>query len=474
MLNIASVTRNSLILILSNVLSLVLAFAVSLVLARSLGDATYGTYIFIMSAVSIGAGLSELGLNRISTREVARDLDNAGTVIFTAIVLRVVASFLVLAPLAAFLVLSARFQVGLYSVVFVAAVVIVQRLGDLMRSVPVGRERMEWDAASGVAGGLVTLVVCLAMATYQATLLWMIAGVAIGGLTRLLILGFAALHLLPKARSGFSLAHARFLVKSGILLGLSSLVLSFYTRVDVLVIRLFREPSEVAWFSVPYTLLVTLVSASSAFALALFPSFSRLSQHDRAAFQQVVARAVRYMIIAAYALAATLFLGSEWLILAFYGAEYAPAVVAIRILAPALLFMFPTQILAFALIADDRQNWAALVNITGIVVNVALDFLLIPRIGYRGAAAANLVTEMLVLSVDAYLVHRAVGGSILTEFLRPTAAALLAGVVGILCWTYLGPFASGALGCAAYLIGLFAVGALSREDINLLRAGLKV
>jgi O-antigen/teichoic acid export membrane protein len=81
------------------------------------------------------------------------------------------------------------------------------------------------------------------------------------------------------------------------------------------------------------------------------------------------------------------------------GKEFVPAVDSLRILS---LAVFPIWLLVLAehtLIAMERQTALVWTAVGGLVLNVSLNLVLIPRLGQEGAAWATVLTECVVLAV---------------------------------------------------------------------------
>jgi O-antigen/teichoic acid export membrane protein len=84
---------------------------------------------------------------------------------------------------------------------------------------------------------------------------------------------------------------------------------------------------------------------------------------------------------------------------------------ALQILSLAIVFMFADNTFAATLNAIDKQNVFAFVAMVGLVINVGVNLIVIPRYGYLGASWAVVVTEA-ALVVVGWLVLRAQLGSI--------------------------------------------------------------
>jgi len=96
----------------------------------------------------------------------------------------------------------------------------------------------------------------------------------------------------------------------------------------------------------------------------------------------------------AIAAAAVLWIAAGWLIPFLYGAPYAPAVAAFRVLVLALPLLSLNFALTHQLVGWDGQRAYAWVCALALVTNVALNAQLIPLWSIEGAAWATLGTEI--------------------------------------------------------------------------------
>jgi O-antigen/teichoic acid export membrane protein len=122
--------------------------------------------------------------------------------------------------------------------------------------------------------------------------------------------------------------------------------------------------------------------------------------------------------------------------------------------------------------ATHRQNeWVALLG-AALVVNVAANLVLIPRLDYPGAAWATLISEAFTLVIYALLVTRRHAAVLTPGWL--IRALLAAGAMGVGVQLVPGPFfARIALGVALFAALSLLLGAVTAEDRAMGRALLR-
>lgn len=102
-----------------------------------------------------------------------------------------------------------------------------------------------------------------------------------------------------------------------------------------------------------------------------------------------------YSIVLYLALAQSIafFILAKPIIQVLYGADYMASVPVLRILVWYLMFSFMGAIRNIWILAEEKQKYLPLINLSGALFNVLLNYILIPHYGAGGAAFASFVTQ---------------------------------------------------------------------------------
>jgi len=74
------------------------------------------------------------------------------------------------------------------------------------------------------------------------------------------------------------------------------------------------------------------------------------------------------------------------IILLIYGVEYIPSIIALQILIWTIVFMFINGLYGNLFASIDRQITVTRVTGIGVIVNIGLSFIIIPKFSYIGQA----------------------------------------------------------------------------------------
>lgn len=206
-----------------------------------------------------------------------------------------------------------------------------------------------------------------------------------------------------------------------------ALAAHLHARVDLYMLAYFLTPTEVAFYAIATRLAELLFLVPQSLGVALYP---RLAGHDPGAADALTARACRVVASVAVPAAAALVLGGPWLLTRVYGTAYAAAAEPLRLLVPATCFMSLYFLLSRSFTSRNRQEINLLAAGVALGGNVALNSVLIPRLGTVGAAASSLVSYGLAAAILAIVFLRSSRLRV-RDLLLPRAADFTAAVAGV-------------------------------------------
>lgn len=173
------------------------------------------------------------------------------------------------------------------------------------------------------------------------------------------------------------------------------LVVGMTSQIDkVIVVGLFA-PEALGLYVVAMSLSRVLAIIPSAVVPVLFPSTAGRAECE---VMNLTSRAAAMTALCVAAGALALGALGPWLLSLFYGAEFAHADVAFRLLLAEAAVSAVAQVLAQAFMALNRPVLAGLQQTLGVAVAIALLYALAPHWGISGAALALLIAAMVRLA----------------------------------------------------------------------------
>ena len=95
---------------------------------------------------------------------------------------------------------------------------------------------------------------------------------------------------------------------------------------------------------------------------------------------------------------------SRLIIVVLYGAEYTASASVLRLIVWYTTFSYMGPIRNIWILAESKQEYLWIINLSGAVTNIALNAVLIPYMGVMGAALASLVTQIFTNVIVGYII----------------------------------------------------------------------
>lgn len=390
-------TRGSAIKLGAELLGRVLALVTSLLIARGLGPAEFGVFAFLSGIAILASELGDLGLQGTAQRAlVARTLSLGA-------MLRAKAGLLVLVAAAGLAgwALWPRTPAASARSGLLAPLVLYYLLAGWSEFLGVALR------ARGRRGSEAATILCFRAATLLLVVLVFSRGLGLFGLAWALaaspvvaiLVGFALLRgsrekqpAAPEARGSLEVLRIAFP------LGVNGALALLSLRVEILALPWFVDDGATGLFAAALKVVDSLILVPAAIAAGAMPALTREALRGGGPVRERTATTVALLGVPG---AVGLFALAPGVVRLLFGAEFAPAALALRVLAPALLAIFLNNVLLHALMALGRAPLLPRLTAVRVGVAVVSAVTLIPRFGIAGAACGFTLSELVMLPLAA-------------------------------------------------------------------------
>jgi O-antigen/teichoic acid export membrane protein len=386
--------KNSLVQIVGTVVASTIGFVTFIVVARALGPSIYGDVTAANVYLYIPTVLAEVGLSMVVVREISADESTTEDVIGGSLPLRLVigVATVTVAVAVAFLLpfnhrTTLAIVVGAPGALFTIMTLSVQPVLQ-------ARLKMQWAVAATLVGRLATLALTILAVTGDLGYLAVVAATVVGlGITFALSVVFV--RRLIQIRLRLDLSLWRRLIGPALYLAVAVGSASLIARVDTILISLLKPSRDVGLYGAAYKFLDVSTLFASAVGISLFPVFSRLLVVDPARARRILQKSLDVMLAVGPAIVVLGIALAPQLIRYSAGDEFNDAVPILQLLLPSLLAVFLQAPLIRFQIAAGSYRLLAGIFLVMLLVNFALNMILIPEYGIRAAAIVNVSTELL-------------------------------------------------------------------------------
>lgn len=182
---------------------------------------------------------------------------------------------------------------------------------------------------------------------------------------------------------------------------------AIYSKTDATMLGIIVGEESVGYYSYAHKVLQVGISFCAAVTSAFLPRLSYYFQKDKNQFYTLVARGVQIISFLAVPAATGLFLLAPEAIVMLFGDKFLPAAQTLRIFAVLIIvFAFGNLLCYQMMICTENEKKYAGILACAAVINVVLNFVLIPKYQQDGAALASVLTELFInIVVGMYFVR---------------------------------------------------------------------
>ena len=366
-------------------------------IARYLGPEQFGLWSYATAFTTLFGAFATLGLDGIVVRELVKNPERQNELLGSAFALKLIggAVTLLIALIAISLVRSGE-ALTLWLVGLSAAGFIFQSVNvvDFYFQAKV-QSRYAVYAANG-AFVLMTLVKISLLLTSAPLIAFAWAGLGEVALTAIFLLVAYRLNHHNMREWRYDGRVARELLRASWPLILSGLAIMIYMRIDQIMIGQMLGDKEVGLFSVAVKLSEVWYFIPMAIISSVFPAIIAAKQQDEAIYLQRLQKLYDLMVMLAVSVAIPLTFLSNWLIFIMFGETYLQAgtVLAVHIWGGVFIFLGVASGQWF--LAENLQRFAFYRTLLGALLNICINYVLIPKYGIVGAGISTVVSQMVV------------------------------------------------------------------------------
>ena len=466
------IAKNTVALTAASLVNIVIGFFFTMYVARYLGVQGYGVLSFAIAITSIFAIFTDIGLNKLAIREVARDRFLAGKYLGNLAVLKLILCVASFGLIALTVNLMHYPDQTIYVVYLVALSVVVNAFNSTFYSIFQAHERMEFVSAGQILTAILQLAVAI-MAVSKGLSIIVIASSYL--LASVITLGYSAVTSIlkfsrPSLQIDFSFWKET--LKEAWPFGLGMMFASIYYWMSSVMLSWLKGDEVVGLYSAAYKPALLFQFFPVAYSAAVFPVMSKFHSSSGESLRFTFEKSIKFMIIVAVPIGIGMTLLAGKIISLVFGSQFYQSIIALQILSWSAVFIFISLIFAQLFGALGKQATLAKVNGISALVNIGLNLSLIPKFSYVGASVATVVTEFAALAILYVLSFRMGYGISAMTLMATTAKVLFAGIImgvfvfflqNVTLWALV-PFAT-----MLYFATLYLVRGIDKEDTLLLR-----
>jgi len=369
-------------------------FIINVFVARIISKDNYGLINYSSSLIAFFTAMFALGFDGIVTKKFAEDRANKGLYLGTALVSRTVFAIVCIIFLQIVVRVISPGDTLLYKVTFIQSLTILFGASDLLVFWYRFINEAKIVAVTNFTAFFIAFIFkVIALAVFKNLYLYLIAVSAEVFLSMLIMSVYYFKH--NRDKFGFSWKIFKKMISISYPFIISGILSAIYWQTDKLMIKSFMDNAAVANYSVAMTMAGTISIASTAIIEGFRPDIMNFKQTNenlyKKRFRQLYG--LVFWICVVYCIFVTIF--AKFLVLLIFGVKYLDAVPALYVVVWYVMFSYFSYINNLYMVAENKIKWIQIITFIGSVINIILNFILIPKFGIVGAALASLITQVL-------------------------------------------------------------------------------
>lgn len=370
----------------------VIALLITMISARYLGPSNYGLLSYAGSVVSFVVPLAQLGLRNVLVEEIVSHPEREGKTLGTSLVMSVVASLFCIAGCVAFVSVVNAGERDTLIVCALYSISLIFQMTEMIQYWYQAKLLSKYTAITSFVAYVVVALYKVLLLVLGKSIYWFAVSYAFdyGIISCILILLYRKLGKQPLSFS-FSLGKQLFSRSKYYIF--SSMMVTVFAQTDKIMIKMMLGNTENGYYSTA----ITCASVSGFVFLAIIDSFRPVIFASKAVSQEKFEKnlSLLYSIIMYFGLAQSVVLTifAKPIISILYGDAYLAAIPLVQIVTWYSGFSYLGTVRNIWILAEEKQKYLWIINLSGALLNVMGNVVLISLIGVAGAAIASVLTQ---------------------------------------------------------------------------------
>jgi O-antigen/teichoic acid export membrane protein len=362
--------------------------------ARYLGTGDFGAYNYGLAFVSLFGAFATLGLEQIVIRDIVKLPMERYDILGTALLLRIGGGLLTLVAAAIGIMGVRPGQEGTHWLVIVLAISLVFQAFDVIDFWFRSQVQSKYAIWAKNLAFVVSNLIKVGLIQMKASVIWFAwiytAEFAFAAIAMVAIYQFTGPSLLAWR---WRWDWAKRLLGDSWTLILSSFVINIYMRIDQIMLGQMVSDEAVGIYSVAVRVSELWYFVPMAVSTSVYPSIVAAKELGEAVYYGRLQKILDLMAVMSYGAALFFSVASGLIIQVLFGAEYQGAAAILVVHVWAGVFVSLGVIRSLWTTTEGLMQFAFITTAIGALINVGLNFLLIPRYGGVGAAIATVVSQ---------------------------------------------------------------------------------
>lgn len=372
--------------------TMITSLIINIWLARYLGPENFGNLNYVFAFVGIFGFLTNLGINDILIRNLVRNPDKRDELLGTAFWLMMLGGIL---SFTAITILAFQLEPSnmIRSLIILYATTALLSPVNVISAYFQATVQAKKNALAQIFGTLIVSVIKIFLIISGKGIIWLVAAFVLD-----YIIG-TFLYLINYFKSGLKIKYWKFnytmaknFLKASYLLMLSLVTGYLLLKIDQVMVKFFLDESAVGIYAAAVKISEIWYFIPGIICGSLFPAIINAKKVSDSVYKNRLRKLYIFLGTTATIIAIPITILAPWLIKLIFGIEYTLAAPILQIYVWSGVGLFLSIGINRFFMAEDNLKPIFYYSLIAVIINVSLNFILIPKVGLTGAAWATLIS----------------------------------------------------------------------------------
>lgn len=386
------VLKNASWIIVCKAAQALIALVITTISARYLGPSNYGLLHYAISVVSFAVPVAQLGLRNVLVEEIVSHPEREGESLGTTLGMSVVSSLFCVAGCLVFVSVVNTGERDTLIVCALYGVSLIFQMTEMIQCWYQAKLLSKYTSIVSLISYIIVAAYKIFLLVTQKSIYWFAVSYAFDYflISAILLLLYGKLG---KQKLSFSLSLGRVLFHRSRYYIVSSMMVTVFSQTDRIMIKMMVGNAENGYYATACTCAGLTAFIFTAIIDSMRPMIFESKKLSRKEFERNISRLYSVVIYLALLQSVVLTLLSGPVVRLLYGQAYTPAIPLLRIITWYSAFSYMGSVRNIWMLAEEKQRYLWMINLTGAVMNVIGNLLLIPAGGAAGAAISSVLTQ---------------------------------------------------------------------------------
>ena len=375
------------------IIQALLGVIISMLTARYLGPSNFGLINYAASLVAFVTPLTMLGLDHVIVQELLYSPESEGKILGTSMIMSLVSSVLCIMGVIIFTILSDPNEKDSIIVCLLYSVLLLAKAFEIVQYWFQAKLLSKYSAVVSLLAYFLVSAYKIYLLASDKSIYWFAVSNAIDHLIIGITL-FIICRKKCKQRFCFDFLCAKNLLSKSKYFIVSSMMVTVFAQMDRIMLKFMLGEEATGIYSAAYACASMTSFVFVAVIDSMRPTIIKSKKCNNSTYNKKMCRL--YIIVICMALVQSLILtvGASPVISIMYGSEYEASSTILRIIVWYTTFSYIGSARNVWILAEGKQRYLWIINLTGALMNVVLNVILISAWGIKGAAIATIITQL--------------------------------------------------------------------------------